>query len=88
MDTNTYPNMKFLEINTNDSNDSSNVEFSENDSLFNNALELSKSQKTLSVSFLQRRLRIGYPRAARLMDELEEAGIVGTGEPGKARPVI
>ncbi|MBA31796.1 MAG: cell division protein FtsK [Chloroflexi bacterium] len=85
---NTYPNMKFLEINTNDGNDSSNVEFSENDSLFNNALELSKSQKTLSVSFLQRRLRIGYPRAARLMDELEEAGIVGTGEPGKARPVI
>ncbi len=85
---NIFPNMKFLEINTNDNTDTGGVEFSENDSLFNNALELSKSQKTLSVSFLQRRLRIGYPRAARLMDELEEAGIVGTGEPGTARPVI
>ncbi|MBN4064424.1 hypothetical protein JYU04_01660 [Dehalococcoides mccartyi] len=37
---------------------------------------------------LQRRLRIGNPRAARLMDELEDEGVVGTGEPGKPRPVI
>ena len=85
---NTYPNMKYLEISNNDESGINNIEISENDSLFNNALELSKSQKTLSVSFLQRRLRIGYPRAARLMDELEEAGVVGPGEPGKARPVI
>tara|TARA_B100000214_G_scaffold324387_1_gene261344 strand:+ start:4207 stop:6369 length:2163 start_codon:yes stop_codon:yes gene_type:complete len=85
---NTYPNMKFLELNNEEENGINNIEISDNDSLFNNALELSKSQKTLSVSFLQRRLRIGYPRAARLMDELEEAGVVGPGEPGKARPVI
>ncbi|MCH7984558.1 MAG: hypothetical protein IIC28_11385 [Chloroflexi bacterium] len=49
---------------------------------------LTQSQKTLSVSLLQRRLRIGYPRAARLMDELEDAGVVGAGEPGKPRPVL
>ena len=85
---NTYPNMKFLEISNDEETEINKIEMSDNDSLFNNALELSKSQKTLSVSFLQRRLRIGYPRAARLMDELEEAGVVGTGEPGKARPVI
>ncbi|MAR34319.1 MAG: cell division protein FtsK [Chloroflexi bacterium] len=85
---NTYPNMKFLELSNEEENGINNIEISDNDSLFNNALELSKSQKTLSVSFLQRRLRIGYPRAARLMDELEEAGVVGPGEPGKARPVI
>ena len=79
--------MKFPLLNI-DGSKADNIEISDNDSLFNNALELSKSQKTLSVSFLQRRLRIGYPRAARLMDELEEAGVVGPGEPGKARPVI
>jgi S-DNA-T family DNA segregation ATPase FtsK/SpoIIIE len=58
------------------------------DSLFDQAANLAQSQKTLSVSLLQRRLRIGYPRAARLMDELEDEGVVGAGEPGKPRPVI
>jgi len=58
------------------------------DSLFDQAVSLTQSQKTLSVSLLQRRLRIGYPRAARLMDELEDEGIVGAGEPGKPRPVL
>ena len=58
------------------------------DALFMQASTMAKSQKTLSTSLLQRRLRIGYPRAARLMDELEDAGIVGAGEPGKPRQVI
>ncbi|MBT4074413.1 MAG: DNA translocase FtsK [Chloroflexi bacterium] len=58
------------------------------DSLFDRASEMAGAHKTLSVSLLQRRLRIGYPRAARLMDELEEAGVVGIGEPGKPRPVL
>ncbi len=58
------------------------------DSLFDRASEMAGAHKTLSVSLLQRRLRIGYPRAARLMDELEEAGVVGLGEPGKPRPVL
>ena len=61
---------------------------SNGDSLFDQAANLAHSQKTLSVSLLQRRLRIGYPRAARLMDELEDEGIVGAGEPGKPRPVL
>ncbi len=58
------------------------------DVLFRQASSMARNQKTLSTSFLQRRLRIGYPRAARLMDELEDAGIVGPGEPGKPRRVI
>ena len=58
------------------------------DSLYNNALQLTESQRTLSVSLLQRRLRIGYPRAARLMDELEENGVVGPGDGGKPRQVL
>lgn len=64
------------------------VSSSSGDSLFEQAVDLTHSQKTLSVSLLQRRLRIGYPRAARLMDELEDEGIVGAGEPGKPRPVL
>ena len=59
------------------------------DSLFNDAVGLAKSTKKLSISFLQRKLRIGYPRAARLMDELEEEGIVGPMQDSvKSRDVI
>jgi S-DNA-T family DNA segregation ATPase FtsK/SpoIIIE len=56
--------------------------------VFNQAAELARTQTTLSTSLLQRRLRIGYPKAARIMDELEDAGVVGPGAPGKARKVI
>ena len=59
------------------------------DSLYNDAVGLAKSTKKLSISFLQRKLRIGYPRAARLMDELEEEGIVGPMQDSiKSRDVI
>ena len=59
------------------------------DNLFNDAVGLAKSTKKLSISFLQRKLRIGYPRAARLMDELEEEGIVGPMQDSvKSRDVI
>jgi S-DNA-T family DNA segregation ATPase FtsK/SpoIIIE len=58
------------------------------DTLYDQALDLSSQSNTLSTSLLQRRLRIGYPRAARLMDELEENGIVGPGEAGKPRKVL
>ncbi len=47
------------------------------DELTANAIEALMGQRVASVSFLQRRLRIGYPRAARLMEQLEEKGIVG-----------
>jgi len=59
------------------------------DSLFNDAVELAKATKKMSISLLQRKLRIGYPRAARLMDELEEEGIVGPMQNSvKSRDVI
>jgi len=41
-----------------------------------------------SVSLLQRRLKLGYSRAARIVDQLEQAGIVGPSEGSKAREVI
>ena len=58
------------------------------DELLDNAILLAKSYNKLSTSLLQRRLRIGYPRAARLIDELEEQGIVGPGDGAKSRDVI
>ncbi len=58
------------------------------DDLLQKAWELATTHNRLSTSLLQRRLRIGYPRAARLMDLLEEEGIIGPGEPGKSRDVL
>ncbi len=48
----------------------------ETDSLLEAAIELAQKHDTISASFLQRRLRLGYPRAARLMEHLYEMGLV------------
>lgn len=58
------------------------------DDLMDRAMELAYKERKLSTSLLQRRLRIGYPRAARLMDELEDQGIVGPSDGSKSRDVI
>lgn len=58
------------------------------DSLFQEAAKLVMEMGHASVSLLQRRLRIGYTRAARLMDILEEKGIVGPFEGTKPRGVL
>jgi S-DNA-T family DNA segregation ATPase FtsK/SpoIIIE len=47
------------------------------DNLVDQAVKFVRQSQRASASLLQRRLRIGYPRAARLMDELEEMGVVG-----------
>ncbi|KLU68014.1 DNA translocase SpoIIIE [Desulfosporosinus acididurans] len=58
------------------------------DELFYQAAQLFIESGTASVSLLQRRLRIGYTRAARLMDLLEEKGVVGGYEGSKPREVL
>ena len=58
------------------------------DEMFERAKDLAYEHNRISTSLLQRRLRIGYPRAARLMDMLEEEGIVGQSEGGGSRAVI
>ena len=58
------------------------------DELLDKAIELGHSYSKLSTSLLQRRLRIGYPRAARLMDQLEDQGVVGPSDGSKSRDVI
>jgi S-DNA-T family DNA segregation ATPase FtsK/SpoIIIE len=57
------------------------------DDMFEKAKELAYEHNRISTSLLQRRLRIGYPRAARLMDMLEEQGVVGPNEGGGSREV-
>ena len=54
----------------------------ETDSLLESAVELARKHDNLSVSFLQRRLRLGYPRAARLMEHLHEMGLVDDPQTG------
>jgi len=60
----------------------------ENDIYFNQAIEIIMQQDKASASLLQRRLSIGYARAARLLDQLEAAGYVGPAEGAKPRAVI
>lgn len=52
------------------------------DALVEQAVEMVRGMQKASASLLQRKLRIGYPRAARLMDELENLGVVGPLNPG------
>jgi DNA segregation ATPase FtsK/SpoIIIE, S-DNA-T family len=59
-----------------------------NDELYEEAVELITDMQTASVSMLQRRFRIGYTRAARLIDEMEARGIVGPYEGSKPRVVL
>jgi S-DNA-T family DNA segregation ATPase FtsK/SpoIIIE len=59
------------------------------DELIQKAIEIVKESRHASASLIQRRLRIGYPRAARLVEELEEMGIVGPAQGGgKEREVL
>ena len=59
------------------------------DELYDQAVELVRSLKKASISLLQRQLRIGYTRAARLIDRMEEDGIIGPPQEGsKPREVI
>lgn len=63
------------------------IDISERDSLFREAAEVIVTSQQGSASLLQRKLKLGYNRAGRLIDQLEAAGIVGHFEGSKARGV-
>ncbi|MGN1089979.1 MAG: DNA translocase FtsK, partial [Huintestinicola sp.] len=52
------------------------------------AIELGVRNGQLSTSMLQRKLKLGFARAARIMDELEEMGVIGPSEGAKPRKVL
>ena len=65
------------------------VDTVEDDSLLEAATELALQHSRISTSLLQRRLHVGYPRAARLIDMLEQEGVVGKAEGhGQSRRVL
>ncbi|MCI0750889.1 MAG: DNA translocase FtsK, partial [Flammeovirgaceae bacterium] len=66
----------------------STVDLSERDSLFEEAAKLIVMHQQGSTSLIQRKLKLGYNRAGRLIDQLEAAGIVGPFEGSKAREVL
>src|SRR5512138_3461962 len=64
-------------------------EENEDEDLIEKAVSIVRQSQRASASLLQRRLRIGYPRAARLLDQLEEKGVVGPSQGGgKEREVL
>lgn len=64
------------------------IDISERDSLFRDAAEVIVTAQQGSASLIQRKLKLGYNRAGRLIDQLEAAGIVGSFEGSKARSVL
>ena len=63
-------------------------EFGEKDELYDKALELVLLTGQASASYLQRRLKLGYARAARIIDQMENEGIIGHSEGSKAREIL
>lgn len=68
--------------------ETSEVKSEVEDKLYDDAVQLITEMQTASVSMLQRRFRIGYTRAARLIDAMEDRGIVGPYEGSKPRTVL
>lgn len=66
---------------------SDNVSINPDDDLVNQAISIIVQTNNASTAFLQRKLKLGFPRAARIMDEIEEMGIIGPQEGSKARKI-
>lgn len=65
-----------------------NGKSSDQDALFDDATALVRRRRQASASMLQREFEIGYPRAGRIIDQLEQAGIIGSQDGSKAREVL
>lgn len=64
------------------------IELNDSDDLLPKAIELVVAEGQASISLLQRKLKIGYARAARIVDEMEERGVIGGYEGSKPRKVL
>ena len=77
-----------IEEKINGSNDDSEEVSDEDEEIIEKCLEVIQVERRASTSLLQRRLRLGYTRAARMMDILEMRGIIGPGEGAKPREIL
>jgi S-DNA-T family DNA segregation ATPase FtsK/SpoIIIE len=77
---------KQLSQSTNGSADESGID--EDEEIIQDCIEVIRSEQKASVSLLQRRLRLGYGRAARIMDELENRGVVGPSKGAEPRDIL
>jgi S-DNA-T family DNA segregation ATPase FtsK/SpoIIIE len=75
-------------INSDDDDDEDDDVSQADEELIMRCIEVVRQEQKASTSLLQRRLRLGYTRAARMVDILEQRGIVGPGEGAKAREVF
>ncbi|MCT4543273.1 MAG: DNA translocase FtsK [Vallitalea sp.] len=80
--------VKYTEDIIEDINKGINMESSDADDLLSDAIELVLNSNQASASMLQRKFRIGYNRAARLIDQMEERGLIGPSEGSKPRKVL
>ena len=71
-----------------DSSGSGDVVVNTDDDLIDQAISIIVQTGQASTSFLQRKLKLGFARAARIMDEIEEMGVIGPQEGSKPRPVL
>ena len=71
-----------------ESNNESNVNNDDTDELLDEAMKLVIDYQQASTSFIQRKLRVGFNRASRIMDELEEHGIISEKDGSKPRQVL
>jgi S-DNA-T family DNA segregation ATPase FtsK/SpoIIIE len=86
--TTAYHLPEFSDADMEDSQKSEDFNFADRDKLFDEAARLVVSTQQGSTSLIQRRMKLGYNRAGRLIDQLEAAGIVGPFEGSKAREVM
>jgi len=76
------------EFSKDDVNEASNISLEDRDSMFEEAARVIVTNQQGSASLLQRKLKLGYNRAGRLIDQMEDAGIVGPFEGSKPRQVL
>ena len=85
-----YPNAYLLPEYVDENAESNKADFDDGDrdSLFEEAARIIVQHQQGSASLLQRKLKLGYNRAGRIVDQLEAAGIIGPFEGSKAREVL
>jgi S-DNA-T family DNA segregation ATPase FtsK/SpoIIIE len=79
---------EWLDLPTNQVQSESGGYEDDEDPLMEQAMDVIKRQRTASASMLQRRLRIGYNRAARIIEQMEADGVIGPADGAKGRPVL